>query len=283
MSFLFIFPIFTMAHAANPDPASNERIVVFDGIKKYAHFPFESLLYKQFAISQNMDDGKDQKQYEIATNYVLKNKKKILGAGREMILAVRDDYKNLQCAQFENKKIPIAKTNGSFTRAGAHQTAYLYKLFVCDNSKPMEPYADEVSGILIVENDKIVTNRVYVNFGSDFKFHGIEALPDINQNGFSEIAVDRGWAHFELIEFDGNKMKSMGSERVYDRTGGIDWIPYHHYLKVITVVPGKTPRFFRESRYKSGSEDWKVTQEAEEFSLDPMPEDYTSKVYRTLN
>ena len=91
--------------------------------------------------------------------------------------SVIKEKSNLECD--EDTFAVVGAASGSFTKAKSSQTAYLYEL--CRGARSFG-----IGGIVIVENGRVVSHNTYGDNGLDI---GIASLPDINQNGLSEIVL----------------------------------------------------------------------------------------------
>jgi hypothetical protein len=192
-------------------------------------------------------------------------------------LALKDvdylrDWEKFDCPQ---QKQPILKTvEGSFTQPNVKQTASLYKLYACGSNA-----REVIGGIIIAEGDKIVTHYVYAS--TWLEYADMQIAPDMNQNGLTEIILSEttGRDEVEILEIPENKMNFLGHiSGLNDFRRGIHTFglngertdyPSNYWGDVISVVPGKTPYFFRKKYFRRGNEEWKAENKAELISLSP--------------
>ena len=156
--------------------------------------------------------------------------------------------------------------SGAFTKPGARQKVYLYEL--CRSGRSFG-----IGGIVVVENSQtVVAHYVYGENGLD---SDINALPDINQNGFSEIMLvgggtGQGYSEgaVEIIELTPGGVKTFGIADTYEDNFGTDSAKKSATAYRISVLPGKSPSFFRETyARKSYAGKWLLTGNARKFAL----------------
>jgi hypothetical protein len=149
----------------------------------------------------------------------------------------------------------------------APQNAYLYRL--CSSGKAQ--YSTNLGGIVITEKGKIKAHFFFSNVSG---FERMNVLPDINQNGVSEIVLE--FAHsinslnfaqaigiFEISE-EGD-FANLGETNVFQRleNQSADDISY-----TIFVKRGEKPEFYRET-YGSNDQinDWAKIEVLTKFEL----------------
>jgi len=166
--------------------------------------------------------------------------------------------------------------SGSFTRPKAVQKAYLYEL--CRSNIEMG-----IGGILIVENRNVIAHYIYGENGLD---DDITILPDIDQNGLSEIVLSGAWVgqgyifrSVEILELTQRGIKFFGGARTFEDSSGAA-NPTNHPVKAfkIAVKSGRIPVYFREKYVqKEFEEKWELTKKLQKFSLD---KEVVPKYYR---
>ena len=161
----------------------------------------------------------------------------------------------------EFKILDVAE--GSFTAPNSDgQRAVLYRF-------------SYTNGVVILSDGDIVAH--YSGGPGDYAFYtAIKSLPDVNQNGLSEIILFRNVEDNEdiipyLFEANGDKIKFLGEGKYFgsDYAAGddTDSTKAKQTAFVVTVQPSKTPVFFQETYERTGSKSsWKLTKKAEKFS-----------------
>ena len=231
-----------------------------------------SAAYGQAVKSIPVFDGRDDSEsvppavgeYDLIKKEVRKNESII----RETtgITCEEDDFSSLDIS---------GMTNGSFTKPNAQQKAYLYEL--CRSGR-----AFGIGGIVVVENSRIVAHYVYGENGLD---SDIAALPDINQNGFSEIMLigggtGQGYTQnaVEIIELTPGGVNAFGIADTYEDNFGTEDAKKSATAYKISVLSGKTPVFFREAyTRKSESGKWLLKGKSQKFAL---RRDYEPKFHK---
>lgn len=159
---------------------------------------------------------------------------------------------------------------GAFTKPNTTQKALLYRF-------------SYTNGLIIVENGNIVAH--FSGGPGDYAFYtAIKSLPDVNQNGLSEIILFRNVEDNEdiipyLFEADGNAVKFLGEGKYFrsDYLAGDDTdqekVRRNAYL--MTVEPSKNPTFLIETYERIGNKgSWKLTKKAEKFVWEKRGGDY---------
>ncbi len=156
---------------------------------------------------------------------------------------------------------------GAFTKPNSSQKAYLY--YVCELGRGFG-----VGGIMIVENQKVVTNYVdKVSWNES-----IHTLPDINKNGLNEILLAAGGSgqgytsmSIEILEMDSGKLNYWGLTETYsDNLGAVekDSDGLATAFKIF-VQPSSNPVFTKEVFEKKGNaKEWKSIKKSEKLTLD---------------
>lgn len=165
----------------------------------------------------------------------------------------------------ENDFFIIGSASGSFTKEKSSQTAYLYVL--CRSARTFG-----IGGIVIVENGKIVSHNTYGDNGLAID---IASLPDINQNGLSEIVLissgmGQGYSSgvIEIVEIGAKGITSFGFADTYSDDYGVGNDKSSATAYKITAQRGKTPVYFRETYTQKGEETkWILTKKAQKFLL----------------
>jgi hypothetical protein len=138
-----------------------------------------------------------------------------------------------------NESIEIAAvTHGAFTKKGADQTLIFYQF--CQTGNGLGS-----AGIALIENGAAIGNYVSAESGWT---NNARTLPDINQNGLSEVALyysggmhqGQGGIGVDIMEFSAGALKGIGWYQAEGFTETTD-----NAYKV-TVKPGPKPVFFRE-------------------------------------
>ena len=134
--------------------------------------------------------------------------------------------------------------HGAFIRAGAAQTLVFYQF--CQTGNGLGS-----AGVAVFDGNKVVANLLSEESGWTM---GAKVLPDINQNGLSEVALfysggmhqGSGGTGVDIMEFSGTALKGIGwfqAESFTEKTS---------YSFKVSAKPGTPPQFFAEkwSSYK---------------------------------
>jgi hypothetical protein len=133
---------------------------------------------------------------------------------------------------------------GSFTRPGARQRAYLYSY--CFVSRVM----GGVGGIAVIEDGRVVA---HVPFESTS--YGLDAVPDLNGDGRSEMMIHDGdygqgigvyVGSFATLEPGGRTLRWLGTYHVGTEDCGTVRDRVRHRGVALFVRPGSRPRFFQQ-------------------------------------
>lgn len=171
----------------------------------------------------------------------------------------------LDCQEDEISSLSVGSViKGSFTKPKIQQKAYLYEL--CRSGR-----AFGIGGI-VVEDGRIAAHYIYGENGLDSDF---AALPDINQNGFSEIMMIGGGngqgytkGAVEIIEFAPGGVKSFGIADTYEDDFGTENAKKSATAYKVSVLPGKGPVYFRETYMRRSEQGrWTVTAKSRKFLL----------------
>jgi hypothetical protein len=139
----------------------------------------------------------------------------------------------------------IDVTMGSFTKSKSNQEAILYKYCTTGHNFALD-------GIAILENNHVVAHILYEGAWD----LAIEALPDINGNGLTEMLVSTGgsstgeiWGVIKIIEIAGNVIRKFGHTDTYSSDGGreTDERKVKTVAKKLWVKSGTTPKIYRET------------------------------------
>lgn len=228
--------------------------------------------YGQTGKSIPVFDGRDDSEsvppavgeYDMIKKEVRKNESVIREATE--ITCEEDDFSSLDIS---------GMASGSFTKPNAQQKAYLYEL--CRSGR-----AFGIGGIVVVENSQVIAHYVYGENGLDAD---IAALPDINQNGFSEIMLigggtGQGYTHgaVEIIELTPGGVNSFGIADTYEDNFGTEDAKKSATAYKISALSGKPPVFFREAYTRKSYEGkWIPAGKSRKFSL---RRDYEPKFHK---
>ena len=173
----------------------------------------------------------------------------VLPAARQ---AWHERERDAECdAGFKPSALDIAA--GSFTKPKSDQRAILYTYCTFGHNMAL-------NGIAVIENGRVVTHIVYEG-GND---RAIGALPDINDNGLSEILIATGgtnqgitWGTISIIEIAGSEIVQFGQTGTLADDSGIHEKTGKIKANRISVKAGKTPVFYREIFVDNGSGGWR--------------------------
>jgi hypothetical protein len=190
-----------------------------------------------------------------------------LSSAEEMLMnetilsAAHDIWRDRECsADFEI----LDSAQGSFTEPRSDQKAVLYRYCMTGHNFAL-------NGIAIIENDQVVAHIVYEGTWD----YEIDALPDMNGNGLSEMLVAAGgtnmgetWGVIALCEFDGHGIKKIGHTDTYADNCGIEHATGAEASRLYARV-GKTPVFYRETFMTTctGDDPWKKSGAIEQIVL----------------
>ncbi|MBV6494909.1 MAG: hypothetical protein DYH05_02790 [Acidobacteria bacterium ACB1] len=138
---------------------------------------------------------------------------------------------------------------GSFTKAGAKQTAVFYQF--CETGNGLGWV-----GLAIIEKGKVVSSFVQ---DSGWAF-SIGKVADVNRNGLDEIALEfgggmhqgEGGTGVSIYEFKNEKPVELGwyqSSKITDTEATTAW--------VLTAKPGKTPVFYSQKYLSTSNDKWR--------------------------
>jgi hypothetical protein len=186
---------------------------------------------------------------------------------RDILPAARHHWADKigRCDQHANNFLIIDVARGSFTQPGANQVSILYKY--CETAHNFA-----LDGLAITDDDRVVAHIVYEGAWNA----AAAALPDINGNGLSEIAIDtrgmnmgEGWATISIIEFSKNSITKFGSTETESYSCGAVG-NQHSRAYVIYVKPGATPIFYHVSYEQACSlpAPWKKSGGLQRISLE---------------
>ena len=140
----------------------------------------------------------------------------------------------------------VGIATGSFTRPGSNQEAILYQF--CSTAHNFA-----LDGIAIAEADQVIAHFIYEGAWDA----AIEALPDVNRNGLSEMVIDtRGTnmgeisAGISIIEVSGQAIRKLGQSETLSDSCGAD-SPSGSEAHALYAKPGRTPVFYRTAFAKS--------------------------------
>lgn len=162
---------------------------------------------------------------------------------------------------------------GAFTKPNSKQKAILYRF-------------SYTNGLIVTENGNIVAH--FSGGPGDYAFYtAIKSLPDVNQNGLSEIVLFRNVEDTEeiipyLFESKDNTIKFLGEGKYFGSSyiagDDTDSEKAAQSAYRLTVEPSKTPAFLQETYERTGSKgNWKLTKKAEKFSWENRGGEYDLK------
>lgn len=197
---------------------------------------------------------------------------------------IKEKFGERYCSEGEDQELSLnGIAEGAFTKPSTQQKAYLYTLCSTGSSH------FGVGGIMIFENGRVVTHYTYGENGLD---SGLLKIADINKDGMDELALIDGQTHqgysngsFSLVEFPNGKLNFIGLTEVYSDNSGAaeDDNKILAEASVISVEPGATPVFYKDSyEQKGSSKNWTPVKKAEKFSLNKMEDEYL-KGYRKIS
>lgn len=168
----------------------------------------------------------------------------------------------------EFKILDVAE--GSFTAPNSDgQRAVLYRY-------------SYTNGVVILSDGDIVAH--YSGGPGDYAFYtAIKSLPDVNQNGLSELILFRNVEDNEDIipyffELKDSKIKFLGEgayfESGYAAGDEADASKAKQTAYRLTVEPGKNPTFSQDIYERTGDKGvWKLTKKADQFSWKTRDDD----------
>lgn len=215
-----------------------------------------------------------------------------VSANKEAIKKIGSELYNYDGEPCRDESIGVDRVfiEGSFTKPSSKQKGYTYTL--CQGDGPTGPTPYFIGGILIVEDGKIVANYVY---GGESNY-GIGSLPDINQNGLSEIILTSSFSHMgvsngsiAIMETKGDGLTALGSTSVYSEDVPEQMLAAKTDEKLysaaynISVQPGKAPVFYRETYIqKTENGKWELKEKAKTVSLDYPDNGKTAEGFKKL-
>jgi len=141
---------------------------------------------------------------------------------------------------------------GSFTRPGAAQRAFLYRLGLS-------------SGVVIVDKGAVVGH--YSGLAGEYAHYTYATVVDVNTDGLSDFILSRNVEDSEAIEAYVFEMtpqgpRFSGATPVFRSTDqGAD-------AYVATVHPGATPQYQRDCYHRTGEGPWRARSSAQRFALE---------------
>ncbi len=175
---------------------------------------------------------------------------------RDALPKVRKKLADDSCVEeFETAGV----VKGSFSKKGANQTLVFYQFCQTGNGLGMV-------GLILIDSGNVIGN-----YTSDGGWSvGLTVLPDFNQNGLNEFALQysggmhqgEGGTGVDIMEFSTTGPRGIGwfqADAFFDEADSIGW--------KVSVKPGKAPVFFRE-KYTSREEGkWRKAGKAAQFAL----------------
>jgi len=165
-------------------------------------------------------------------------------------------------------------TTGSFTKKGARQKAILYNFKNTGHNFSL-------NGIVIIENNNVVLHIIY-NGGPD---NSIGTLPDIDQNGLSELLIASSgqnsgelWKSVSIIQAAKKKIKKFGRLTVYtDNFGTYERKRKAEAVKLL-VKKNNSPLFYKETYVSKdrdgGKNSWNKVDTMKQVKLDDDNTEY---------
>jgi hypothetical protein len=136
----------------------------------------------------------------------------------------------------------VGRARGAFTRPGARQSAVLYRF--CETGRQTG-----MSGVAVLEPGRVAAHMVFEGGGED----AVAALPDVDGNGLSEIAIasaGSGQGYMEggvaVVELGASGVRKLGAFVTYRNNCGSEERRLAERASVLHGTPGPTPRFFIE-------------------------------------
>lgn len=151
--------------------------------------------------------------------------------------------------------------SGSFTRPGARQKAFLYRL----------GYA---SGLIILENGSVAAH--YSGMAGDYAHYIYAHGLDLNADGLTDLILNRNTEDSEAIEANCFLMTAhgplyLGSLPVFGSdlvAGDEKTAASHSFAYVVNAIPGSKPRFTRDSYQRAGKGPWRKKSANQSFALE---------------
>jgi hypothetical protein len=198
--------------------------------------------------------------------------------------SIKQKMEESYCVE-ETGKIGISGIEkGSFTKPNSNQKAAFYILCSSGSSH------FGVGGIIIFENDKVVSHYVYGENGID-NYTAIS--PDVNKNGLNELILVNAQTHqgisggmISLVEFADGKLNFIGMTSTYSSNSGAveDEKDVKSSAYKIMAQPSANPIFFRETFEMNGeAKDWKLVKKSEKISLEKIEEKYLKGYQKITN
>lgn len=150
---------------------------------------------------------------------------------------------------------------GSFTRPGAKQKAFFYRLSL-------------TNGLVITEDGKVVAH--YVGSPGDYALYTNLAPVDVNLDGLTDLVMSRNvedtediFAYLFLARPDG--LEFSGETTVYDSNANAGEEPPAEGEAATaysaSVTPGPTPKFHRVTYQRKGAGQWVESSPLTDFNL----------------
>jgi hypothetical protein len=140
----------------------------------------------------------------------------------------------------------LGRARGAFTRPDAAQTVALYSYCAMGRQMGRE-------GLAVLDSGRVVAHVVWEGGLDD----GLLALPDLNQNGLSEIAIASGGsgqgfmqAGLAVVELGSRGVQKLGMFVTYTNNCGTDEPRLAEHASALFATAGASPRFFSEGFVK---------------------------------
>ncbi len=177
---------------------------------------------------------------------------------------VREEWNQDDCKSVDVQDV----AEGAFTRPDVKQRAVLYHY--CEIARQLRAV-----GLAVFEGERVVAHVVYEG-GLD---HAIEALPDLDGNGLSEILIanygnGQGYAYgrVTLIELAPDGVRRLGQfESHRDDCGAVD--NGTETATVLYASRGKAQSFFKETFVKSCGSQGSFRKTAGQAPVKPQKDD----------
>ena len=137
---------------------------------------------------------------------------------------------------------------GSFTSPGSDQNAFLYNF--CETGHNFSN-----TGIVIVENERIVAHYVYEGGGE----LSVSTVPDVDGDGLNELLIGAGgtnqgvtWGTITIVELSPKGVKTFGNTQTYEDNCGADEKGCSAVAYQISATTGARPVFYHQKYTQKG-------------------------------
>jgi hypothetical protein len=161
---------------------------------------------------------------------------------KDVVLPAAGAFWGMDCPFAEGAGRIIDAAPGAFTRPGVSQLAILYRQ--CEYGHNFAR-----NGIAVIEDGRLAAHLVYDAAWDS----GLEALPDIDGDGLSEILVETGgtnmgetWRVVRILELTRDGVEAMGSFPVSSDNGGTLEAEPRAMMRRLMAKRSPRPAFFQE-------------------------------------